>query len=110
MSDISAQTIVPLYSDNVTTLITTQLATDEADETWLDASATFQVVHGDHAVLLDFSYYGDTSPERAENLTQIRKDIVKEKAAVERLFAEIQRFRDAFVKQADADLARIDGK
>jgi hypothetical protein len=110
MSDISAQTIVPLYSDNVTTLVTTQLATDDADETWLDASATFQVVHGDHAVLLDFSYYGDTKSEHPENRAQTRKDIVKEKVAVDRLLAEVQRFRDAFIAQADADLARIDGK
>jgi hypothetical protein len=29
---------------------------------------------------------------------------------VDRLLAEVQRFRDAFIAQADADLARIDGK
>lgn len=93
------QRITPLYNESATTLVTATL-NDKSEGHWVEVDAKLQIVVGEHAVVLDFDLFADIT-----DTAEVEAVIAKEAAAVERLFAEVSRFKNEFIAKTNAILA-----
>ena len=89
--------ILPLYADNNVVMATITVKADDTDPAGFGTEALFQVVCGDHAVVLDFSYFEDQEG--------LEEAIKAEQEAVARLASAVMQFTLAFEERAAQVLA-----